>query len=244
MSSGGTLTIGTGGTTSPPPVAGAPASDANDWARIVIRDTGVGIPPDVQARMFEPFFTTKPPGAGTGMGLATVKRIIDEAGGRIEVASVPGTGTTITVWLPAAAPELEIVEPHVPAVAPQGQGETVLLCEDDDDLRELAARALHVAGYQVLSARTPARALELARRAARPISLLISDVVLPGMSGPELAARLVKLAPDVRVLYVSGYPAGLGPESAAYEFLAKPFEPAALLVRVRATLDQNPVSQG
>lgn len=247
MSAGGTLTIETGNGTPQTALEQLEAAEQpRAWSRIVVRDTGSGIPPEARTQMFEPFFTTKPPGVGTGLGLTTVKRIVDEAGGRIEVESEVGAGTSVTLWLPAAEVAATGEGPRDPPARPAGRGETILLCEDDDLLRDLASRALGSAGYNVLSARTPERALELARRSKQPVALLVSDLMLPHMSGPALAARLGQTVPHMRVLYMSGYPAGLldelGEPTSRYDFLPKPFEPAALLSRVRSALDQAPAA--
>jgi PAS domain S-box-containing protein len=225
MPDGGTLAIGTGMTGSE--------------VRLTVSDTGTGIGPVVLERIFEPFFTTKEVGVGTGLGLATVHGIVNQSGGRVEVTSDPGLGSTFTVFLPAAAREPASDEPEPQEHRPRPGGtETLLLCEDEDAVRTLIELVLTGAGYTVLSAARPQLALELAARHRDSIAALVTDVVMPDMSGLELAERLQPL----RVLFISGYAADvarggddLPPGSA---FLEKPFGHGALLAEIRELLDQ------
>ncbi|HEY6552750.1 MAG TPA: ATP-binding protein [Vicinamibacteria bacterium] len=208
---------------------------------LAVSDTGQGIRPEVMGRIFEPFFTTKDLGKGTGLGLATVHGIVEQSGGRVLVYSEPGHGTTFKVYLPRAlrtepAPPSEPLELE----APRGS-ETVLLVEDETLLRELVRECLQESGYAVIEARHAAHALERVESHAGPIDLLVTDVVMPGMSGRDLALRLQTSHPAMKVLYMSGYTDdavvlhGVLEEKAA--FLQKPFTTERLARKVRAVLD-------
>jgi PAS domain S-box-containing protein len=220
------------------PGAADAEGDGGDAVRLAVQDTGVGMTPEVQAHLFEPFFTTKPQGKGTGMGLATVHGIVTQSGGQVRVESQPGRGTRFEVTLPRThrAPR--------PAAAvsarPRRGSETVLVVEDDPPVRAVTVRALESAGYRVLVASRASEALERARE-AEPLDLLVTDVVMPGASGPVLAEELRRVRPTLRVLYVTGYAReAIAAEEAAgghAHVLPKPFTPASLLDRVRAILD-------
>jgi PAS domain S-box-containing protein len=210
------------------------------YARLAVIDSGHGMTADTLAHIFEPFFTTKPAGLGTGLGLATVYGIVTQAGGHVTVESAPGQGTRFDVYLPRTAEVPVRVTPRPRAPAKRGS-ETVLVAEDERSVRELAVRTLEGAGYRVLSAAGGREALELAGHTAEAVHLLVTDVVMPDLSGKDLAAALLRDRPALRVLYVSGYPQDavgsrgvLDPE---VEFLPKPFTPAVLLERIRAALD-------
>jgi two-component system cell cycle sensor histidine kinase/response regulator CckA len=214
--------------------------DPGEYVRLRVGDSGGGMPPDVIERAFEPFFTTKRSGEGTGLGLATVYGIVTQAGGDVTIASELGVGTTVTVLLPAA----DAAVTAVPEVAPQetaGHGETLLVAEDEAPLRDVVGRILCGAGYQVLAADGGAQALELAAGHDGRIDLLVSDVVMPGMLGKDLAERLVAVRPDTRVLYMSGYAqpvlASQGTLDPGVMLLEKPFTAADLLRAVRHRLD-------
>ena len=218
-----------------------PPVTAGHYVRLTIADTGVGMAPEVQARIFEPFFTTKAPGAGTGFGLATVYGIVKQSGGFILVSSTPGQGTVFDIFLPAHA---TATDSHVPetmqaGAAAAGGGETILIVEDDGAVRRLARDVLMQAGYQVIEARDGDDALARTRAHPAAVDLLITDVVMPGLTGRELAARMEDACPGVRVLYTSGYAkgstAGVGIEPTA-PFLPKPFLPVDLLEKVREVL--------
>jgi two-component system cell cycle sensor histidine kinase/response regulator CckA len=210
------------------------------YIRLRVRDTGCGMGADVLAHIFEPFFTTKEPGKGTGLGLFTAYGIVSQNGGRMTVDSAPGLGTTFTIYLPridqviAAAPS-----DRAPELAGCG-GETILLVEDEAVVRELVRQILQGAGYAVLEAADGEAALQLCERHAGPLHLLLVDVVLPGMSGPEVAKRLVSLRPQLQVLYMSGYTpdvvARYGAPEGQHAYVQKPFTPEMLQRLVRERL--------
>jgi PAS domain S-box-containing protein len=209
---------------------------------VVLRvvDEGEGMDAATLAQVFEPFFTTKEPGRGTGLGLSTVYGIVKQTGGWVWAASEPGAGSTFSVYLPRIW-ELAAPRPVEPAPAKLEGSETVLLVEDEAVVRMLVCEMLERAGFTVLEAPDAARARDLAAGHEGTIDLLLTDVVMPGMSGPELAAELVDERPDLRVLFTSGYTEGaLDGEGALREgqaFLAKPFTAAALAQKLRGLLD-------
>jgi signal transduction histidine kinase/ActR/RegA family two-component response regulator len=208
---------------------------------LAVADTGAGISHEIQSQIFEPFFTTKEPGKGTGLGLATVYGIVKQSGGYIEVDSEPGRGTTFRIYLPRLDAEPAPVDRSVGPAAAAGGTETILLVEDEEGVRELARDILRASGYTVLEARNGAEALLLCERHQGPLDMLFTDVVMPRMSGRELAERLAPLRPDLSVLYMSGYTDDAvirhGVLAAGTAFLQKPFTPAGLVLRVRETLD-------
>ena len=206
---------------------------------VTVRDTGTGMPAEVQARAFDPFFTTKPAGKGTGLGLSTVHGIVHQSGGSVWLESAPGAGTTVWIALPEVrAPEREAVVEPTPLAAVSVS--TVLVVEDEPAVRELVRHALERAGHRVLAAVDGLDAIALARAHAGPIDVVVSDVVMPRMSGREMAAVLLQARPDLRFLFISGYPDDAGNPrdfvGAAGDFLAKPFTPAALVERVQSLL--------
>jgi PAS domain S-box-containing protein len=219
------------------------------YVMLVVTDTGHGMDAATQARLFEPFFTTKEPGKGTGLGLSTVYGIVTQSGGHIWVQSQAGRGTAFRVCLPVAAEEEVVVaerEPEAPEeAAPAAAGmETVLLVEDAQRVREVVREILEMSGYSILEARNGPEAVEIARRHAGPIHLMVTDVVMPQMSGRELAQRLAAVRPDMKVLYMSGYTDDAivrhGVLEAGTAFLSKPFTPDALAAKVREVLDAEP----
>jgi two-component system, cell cycle sensor histidine kinase and response regulator CckA len=226
MPSGGNLVIDTG--------------VQDERVRIRISDSGRGMTADVLEHVFEPFFTTKASGEGTGLGLATVYGIVTQAGGDVGIASEPGLGTTVTVLLPAASGPATTPVPGE-STPTRGHGETLLVVEDEAALRDVAGRILSGAGYHVLAAECGMEALELAARHAGAIDLLVSDVVMPGMLGKELAERLTDSRPDTRVLYMSGYAQPVlhsqGTLEPGVALLEKPFTASDLLTAVRRRLD-------
>ena len=205
------------------------------FLRLTVSDTGCGITPEVRQRLFEPFFTTKAPGEGTGLGLATVKSIVAQHRGHIAVRSEPGRGASFDVFLPAATSPAAAAGAGAVRPVPAGRGETIVLVEDDALVRDVARRMLERLGYRVLTAPDGAEGLDLIRSPSTSADLLVTDVVMPGMSGPELATRARRVRPGLPVLFVSGYPQPVG-NSGAIEVLAKPFSLEALGARVRAAL--------
>jgi PAS domain S-box-containing protein len=206
-----------------------------------ITDTGSGMSEEVAARAFEPFFTTKPVGKGTGLGLAMCEGIVRQAGGHITVDSGPGRGSTFRVFLPRAADEPAPPIARAPTSSPARGRETLLLVEDEPLILRMAKRVLGELGYTVLSASDGYEALDVLARFAGDVHLLITDVVMPKMSGRELVARVSALRPDIRVLYSSGYPADeIGEDGVlgdGINFLAKPYVPSKLADAVRDVLD-------
>jgi PAS domain S-box-containing protein len=240
MPEGGTITLATEGVDVTR--AASPEGDPlppGPYVRLLVRDTGTGIPPDVLPHVFEPFFTTKGPGRGTGLGLATAYGIVEQHQGRIRVQSETGRGTTFEILLPAAGGSAPAVE-QIPGEA-RGGPETILLVEDDANVLALAAEALEELGYRVVSARSGDAALRAAKESAAPIHLLLTDMIMPHMGGRELAVRLVASHPEARVLFVSGYT----PDSellaevdkASVAFLPKPYTVGQLCWKVREVLD-------
>ena len=222
---------------------------AGSYVRISVSDTGIGMDAEVQAHLFEPFYTTKERGKGTGLGLATVYGIVKQSAGFVTVESAPGRGTTIRIDLPRidSSPELGATREEARTKPLRVRSRTVLLVEDESSVRSLATRALETSGYTVLAAADAAEALEHERRCRGTIDLLLSDVVMPGLSGPELAERLLERRPEMRVLFVSGYPSeSPGARSVlppGTSFLQKPFT-AGLLVRTVAELLERPDRAG
>ena len=212
------------------------------YVLLAVCDTGTGMTPDVQARAFEPFFTTKGPGEGTGIGLATVYGIVKQSGGYIFIESAVGEGTTFDVYLPYTEPTEG--ERSVDAEAqPPREACTILLVEDYRRVRELARKVLTRQGYRVLTAPSGDEALALARQFDGTIDVLVTDIVMPGMSGPELARQLQAVRPEIATVYMSGYTgdtlAALGLEREAAAFLQKPFTPAALAQKVRDVVSRS-----
>jgi signal transduction histidine kinase/CheY-like chemotaxis protein len=213
-----------------------------DYVRVTVADSGVGMDETTRLRMFEPFFTTKPHGQGTGLGLSTVYGFVRQCGGHVSVESAPGQGTTIELLLPRApaAPATPARTPATP-VSDSGQrgSETVLVVEDEEAVRQLAVQSLERHGYRVLAAAGGEEALRLAVAYDETIHLLLSDVVMPGMKGPELAARLRALRPGIRVVLMSGYAADVvtGDDLKDTTLVSKPFSSAAISRVVRQALD-------
>jgi PAS domain S-box-containing protein len=222
------------------------------YVTLEVTDTGVGMDEETRSRLFEPFFTTKEQGKGTGLGLSTVYGTVRQSGGHIAVESAPGRGSTFTVCLPRAAAAAPPPEPRPvpPAPAPRaraetrltpGRGETILLVEDAQRVRAVVREILEMSGYVVLEARHGAEALEVSRAHPGVIHLLVTDVVMPQMSGRELAQRLATLRPELKVLYMSGYTDDAivrhGVLASGIAFLSKPFTPDALALKVREVLD-------
>ncbi len=210
---------------------------------IAVSDTGTGMDPQTLAHIFEPFFTTKEVGKGTGLGLATVYGIVKQSGGHVWVYSEPGRGTAFKIYLPRVTEAVEGVGAATAPTTLQGN-ETILVVENEAPVRELTRRMLEAKGYTVLTAAAPADALALVERHAAPIHLAVTDVVLPGMDGPELARRLEQAQPGLRVLFVSGYAneaiVHQGVLDPGVAYLPKPFTADALARKVREVIDAPP----
>jgi CheY-like chemotaxis protein len=239
MPNGGRLTIATANAD-----LGATAGAAE--ARHVVlsvADTGQGMTEEVKARIFEPFFTTKEAGKGTGLGLATVEGIVRQSGGHIDVTSAPGKGTTFLVYLPQATDVQSPVRARPSKAEPSRRAgtETVLVVDDDADVRALACQALRGGGYEVLEARGGDEAVRLCEAHAAPIHLVVADVVMPGTTGRGLADQLKSRRPELKVLFISGHPddelVKQGVLEPGLDFLPKPFTPATLTAKARAVLD-------
>jgi PAS domain S-box-containing protein len=221
---------------------------AGDYVALRVRDTGVGMDAATRARIFEPFFTTKGVGEGTGLGLSTAYGIVKQSGGFIDVASEPGRGAAFTVYLPRLAQEAEAARARAPGAPalPRGKGGTVLLVEDDAAVRAMTTRALESAGYRVLVARHGVEALRLAGEHPGRVDLLLTDVVMPGMSGREVASRLREARADLAVLFMSGYTGDAverhGVPGLGSHFLAKPFTPRELVARTSRLLEAPPAA--
>lgn len=242
MPNGGRLVLGTANVTfDAAGAAGDAVVPAGAYVQLTVSDTGMGMDDETKARLFEPFYTTKGPGKGTGLGLSTVYGIVKQSGGFIWVNSEPARGTTFDMCLPRVDAAVEELTTTARAQdVPRGT-ETILLVEDEPALRTVARRALERQGYVVLEAADADTALGLASRHHGPLDLLVTDVVMPGGSGPELATRLVAARPHVKVLYMSGYTDEAivhhGVLEAGVAYLGKPFSPDDLGRRVRAELD-------
>src|SRR6266516_125432 len=211
------------------------------YVQLTVSDTGIGMDEEIQAHAFEPFFTTKPRGQGTGLGLAMVYGTVKQSGGFIWVYSEPGHGATFKIYLPRVDTPTEAAALPAPAVQPARGSETVLLAEDEPAVRAIAQQALERHGYTVLAAPSGADALARAAQHGATIHLLLTDVVMPGMSGRDLADRLTAQRPGIWVLYVSGYTDNdivrHGMLEPGLAYLQKPFRPDALVRKVREVLD-------
>jgi CheY-like chemotaxis protein len=217
-----------------------PEAKAGSYVMVSITDTGVGMDAETQRHIFEPFFTTKPKGAGTGLGLSTVHGIVLQNEGWIGVSSRLGEGSTFRVYLPRIPDAPREAEPASPdAISTRGV-ETVLVVEDEKELCDLAVELLAKQGYQVLSAANGTDAMRVAEAHPGPIHLMLTDVMMPGITGRALAALLKALRPEMKVLFMSGYAEDVivrrGLLEAGVELVPKPFTPAALAAKVRAVL--------
>jgi PAS domain S-box-containing protein len=238
MPDGGYLRISTRLITDVDEVDDAPGGISTPVARITVQDTGTGMSPEVQARVFEPFYTTKAPGQGTGLGLATSYGIVTQHNGRITVSSRVGEGSTFTISLPITDAQLEARAPHIAADMPGGS-ETIMLVEDELAVRTFVERVLRGLGYVVLSAANGLEALRLARHDTS-IDLLVTDMVMPELSGPALVARLTSERPTLRVIYMSANSERAipsGEPAVGVHLLQKPFPISTLARLVRAVLD-------
>jgi len=214
------------------------------YVTLRVHDTGVGMDDETRSHIFEPFFTTKPVGRGTGLGLATVYGVVHQSGGFVSVESAPAEGSTFTVYLPRTAHVESSIGVPLPGTIERGS-ETILLVEDEDEVRVVARRVLVDAGYTVLEAANAAEAITIFDGSANPIAMLLSDVVMPGLNGYELSQMLRHRTPGLRTLFVSGYSFDARRGSSEFDdesFLAKPYDPAELARRVRSILDAAPLA--
>lgn len=250
MPAGGRLMIETANATLNEDEAGQNGTvAAGSYVVLSVSDTGAGMDAETVARAFEPFFTTKEAGKGTGLGLAMVYGIVKQSGGDIRVFTEPGRGTTFKIYFPRLEGGVEAAVESPPfMLRPSGHGsETVLVLEDETALRSLIRQVLARHGYTVLDTGDPNEAIRICEQRGATIQLLITDVIMPKMSGPQVVERAVKLCPEMRILYTSGYTAkalaelGAGPASPSQpgiSFFAKPFTPEALAAKVREVLDE------
>lgn len=215
-----------------------------DWVVLAVTDTGDGIDPALMARIFEPFFTTKEQGKGTGLGLATVYGIVAQSDGHVWVHSEVGIGTSFRVYLPRvdAASTVTTAAPAAEAALAAGSGR-ILLVEDDPTVRLLVVEVLRMSGYTIIETSSPLEALRVAQDIP-PVDLILTDMVMPGMDGTELVARLLRRWPGTRVLFVSGYAdreiAETGIIEAGYSFLGKPFTPRTLTAKLHEVMASAP----
>ncbi len=244
MATGGKLIIETGNVTLDDSyIRTRPEAREGDHVMLAVTDTGAGMTDDVRARIFEPFFTTKEPGKGTGLGLSTCYGIVKQAGGNIWVYSEPGRGTTFKIYLPRCSDQPEDPDRTQRADAPPRRGtETILVTEDDPGVRVSVVRTLQRLGYKVLEAEHPEQAIQLAMDNHDHIHLLLTDVVMPQMGGPALAAKLKVWHPEVKVIFMSGYTDDAiirtGTLGRGVAFLQKPFMPDALGRKIRQVLEE------
>ena len=236
MPGGGTITVATRNV-DPGEHHGHAGPRSERYARLTVRDTGHGMTPEILQRAIEPFFTTKPQGQGTGFGLATVYGIVNQLGGSLGIESAPGRGTLVTIELPTTD---EPVETSPASATPAAGTQTILVAEDEDGIRDVVARRLSRTGYQVLTAADGSAALRVADQHHGPIHLLLSDVMMPGLRGDELAARLHEQRPEMKVLFMSGYAGALmsadGVLIPDVTVLPKPFTTPELLTAVQTML--------
>jgi CheY-like chemotaxis protein len=219
----------------------APDAHAGHFVGLAVSDSGVGMDDGTKTRLFEPFFTTKPEGSGTGLGLSTVYGIVTQSHGWIRVHSQLGAGSTFTIYLPRIQTVVETSESSDEISTSQLNSETILVVEDEEDVRRFVVEALAECGYPVLSAGSPAEALSYVRDSFKPIHLVITDFGLPGMNGFELAKRLKAVRPGIRLFFMSGYTGETKAFNAILErglpYLPKPFTAAQLAAKVRAVID-------
>jgi PAS domain S-box-containing protein len=242
MPQGGTLTITTGNVRLDDEFARRhEGAVPGRYVSLAVHDTGSGMLPEVRARAFEPFFTTKGAGKGTGLGLSTVAGLVEQSGGYITIDSTPDVGTTVTTYWPVVEDSIADVA-ETASTGPLEGTETILLVEDETGVRQLIGKVLERYGYKVLPARDAEHAIAIEAGYADPIALLVSDLIMPGLNGPDLARQIVERRPDIRVLFVSGYASREAVEMSLStrnaSFLSKPFTPEKLARKVRERLDR------
>ena len=235
MPEGGRLMVSTHNAQHPPEAGDSAGNQA--WVVLEVEDTGTGMDEQTRARIFEPFFTTKPDGKGTGLGLAPVYGIVKQIGGHIRVESTPGQGTRFEIYFPVTEARAAAKANGSPVASDGDAGinATILIADDESALRQALVEVLRSNGYKVLEAETSIEALELARQHRGPLDILLTDIVMPGLRGPELARRVARAHPEVQIVYMSGYAEGL-PEAQLPEnstFLQKPFRFATLLEQLK-----------
>jgi CheY-like chemotaxis protein len=238
MPNGGTLTIETANVELDEHYAKVHVTTPGTYVSLIVTDTGTGMTPEVQARLFEPFFTTKEPGKGTGLGMATVYGIVRRSGGSADVYSEVGKGTAIKVYFPQAAAAAIVADAPAPSARPPGP-QTIVVVDDEPGIRELSKRLLQRHGHTVLLAADANEARHLFDTTPS-IDILLTDVVMPGASGPELTKQLLEQRPALRVIYMSGYTeeaiVHLGVIQPGIAFLNKPFTSKALREKIREVL--------
>jgi two-component system cell cycle sensor histidine kinase/response regulator CckA len=217
-----------------------PSTQPGRHVMLAVIDNGCGMDAKTKAHMFEPFYTTKEFGKGTGLGLSTVYGIVKQSGGSVWVYTELGIGTTFKIYLPCVGPVLEIVSPADKVEEVNRGSQTILIVEDDEALLQVTHRSLEEVGYAILAARNPVEAIEVAESHPGPIHLMVTDVVLPGINGAQLASHLSRLRPEMKVLFVSGYTDDTivhhGVLEPGLAFLQKPFSPKALARKVSEVL--------
>ena len=224
-------------------------TNPGEYVMLAVSDDGMGMDRETLANAFEPFFTTKELGKGTGLGLSTVYGIVRQNQGAINVYSEPDKGTTFRIYLPPHLGEAEDIPQSVRAEMPKGRGETVLVVEDEASVLRLALRILEKLWYTVLTSESPGEAVNIDRDYAGTIHLLMTDVVLPEMSGKDLAGKIMEIRPEVRTLFMSGYTADAithhGVLDEGVQFIEKPFTPDSLARRVREAMgSENGTTDG
>jgi CheY-like chemotaxis protein len=243
MPRGGRISIRTSNIASTPEGEGKAPSP---MVLLEVSDTGVGMSTATLQNIFEPFFTTKERGRGTGLGLATVYGIVQQNGGEIKVTSSPGEGSTFSIYLPRFEGQMDLSKEPRARTPIRRSSETMLVVEDHEGVRSLIVGALALAGYRVLQAGSGAEALVQVQQYPHPIHMLITDVIMPGMTGKEVAGRVAELRPGIKVLYISGYSgeviAHRGVLDAGVDYLPKPFTPDTLTAKVHEML--GPTKKG
>jgi PAS domain S-box-containing protein len=217
-------------------------AEPGPYVRLVVSDTGIGMDEAILSQIFEPFFTTKPVGVGTGLGLATTYGVVKQSGGFIRARREPGAGTSFEIYLPRVSGEgAESERSHPVSMSPEGGSETILLVEDEHVVLDLTASILRSAGYEVVTASTPNEALEKMAQRSNPVHIMITDVVMPNMSGPKLAKKMAAEHPGMKLIFMSGYTDDAvvadGFNQPGSAFLQKPFSPGVLKAKVRELLD-------